>query len=111
VGAGGRVHRLRGQGYLTLPFMPLVIARLTGIRTAEQYRVFLPIALAVGTMAAGVEASIAALGDIASPVTTVTVAVAVGVAAYGIALYVVARPVLQLGLSLVGQLHPSQEAV
>jgi O-antigen/teichoic acid export membrane protein len=98
------------RGYLTLPFMPLIIARLTGIPAARQYRVFLPIAIAVATMAVCVESVIVALSGVSSPLATIAAASAVAALSYGIALYVVARPVLQLGLSFLAQLRPSKEA-
>ncbi len=39
------------RSYLTMPFMPLVLARLTGVPAVRQYRVYVPIAVAALAMA------------------------------------------------------------
>ncbi|HXJ02593.1 MAG TPA: oligosaccharide flippase family protein, partial [Micropepsaceae bacterium] len=98
------------RGYLTMPFTPLIIARLTGIPAAVQYRVFAPVVLAVLIMAICVEATIIALGGVAAPFAMIAASIAVGVFSYGMTLYVVARPVLQLGMSFLTHLRPSQAA-
>jgi PST family polysaccharide transporter len=98
------------RSYLTMPFMPFVIARLTGMSAAEQYRVFVPVLVAVAIMAVLVEATIVVLDGALPPFATIAAAVVVGATSYGLALYLFARPVLQLGLSFLTQLRPSQAA-
>jgi hypothetical protein len=98
------------RSYLTMPFMPFVIARLTGMSAAEQYRVFVPVLVAVAIMAVSVEATIVVLDGALPPFATIAAAVVVGATSYGLALYLFARPVLQLGLSFLTQLRPSQAA-
>ena len=97
------------RGYLAMPFMPLVLARLTGIPAAAQYRAFAPVAFAGAIMAFCVEGTIMALGN-APPLATIAAAVALGAFSYTIALYLVARPVLRLGLSFLTQLRLSEAA-
>jgi O-antigen/teichoic acid export membrane protein len=97
------------RGYATLPFMPHVIARLTGIRAATQYRVCAPILLAVAIMAMIAEAVILTIGDLTTPAIVVAAATLAGVLGYGLALYLVALPAFRLGASFLGQLRPRQE--
>ena len=98
------------RGYLTLPFMPFVISRLTGVRAGAQYRVFRPIVLAVSVMAIAVESMMIGLGGVLTPLALTAAAATAGIVAYAIALYVVAWPALRLGASFLAQMRPSQKA-
>jgi PST family polysaccharide transporter len=97
------------RGYLTLPFMPLIIARLTGIRASAQYAVFGPVVLASAVMAASIELVIFAFGSWLSPLLMTALTLSVGVLAYVLALCLFARPQLRLGVSFLTQLRPSSE--
>lgn len=99
------------RGYVSLPFLPLLIARLTGISAWKQYRVFGPIALAAIILALAVKGLIVTFGDVLTPIEMTAAAILVGAAAYTLALYLFARPALQLGASLLAHLHPRQKAV
>jgi PST family polysaccharide transporter len=96
------------RGYITFPFMPLVLAKLTGIPAARQYRVFVPVAAATTVMAGAISALMAALdGRLPPPLLLATVLVA-GAAAYAATLLLVARTALQKGLAMLGHIHPRQ---
>ena len=96
------------RGYTTLPFMPFVIARLTGISASAQFRVCAPILFAVAIMAMIAEAVILTIGDLTTPAIVVAAATLAGVLGYGLALYLVALPAFRLGTSFLGQLRPHQ---
>ena len=98
------------RGYATLPFMPVVIARLTGIHARTQYRVCAPILSAVAIMAVIAEAVILTIGDHTTPAAVVAAATVAGVLSYTLALYFVALPAFRLVTSFLGQLRPQQEA-
>lgn len=89
------------RGYATLPLQPLIIERLSGVSAAAQYRVYGPVLLATAFMCAVVLALEAATGGALSPALLAIAEVAAGVAAYGAALYFVARPALRLGVSML----------
>jgi O-antigen/teichoic acid export membrane protein len=95
------------RGYATLPFMPFVIARLTGIHAAAQYRVFAPIAFATAIMAAAVESLIAALGNVLPPTAMTAAAIALGIAVYVGAVCLLARPAVKVGVSFLAQWTPN----
>jgi PST family polysaccharide transporter len=99
------------RGYLTLPFMPVVISRLTEVPAARQYRVFLPILFAAALMAASVAALLSSLSGILGPIGLIAAAVAFGFTVYALALSILARPALRLGASFLAQLWPAQEPV
>jgi PST family polysaccharide transporter len=99
------------RGYLTLPFMPLVIARLTAVPPATQYRVFIPIIIAASIMAFAIEVTLVALHVVLTPLALLSAAATVAVGVYAVALSVVARPALKLGASFFAQLRPRQDPV
>jgi len=96
------------RGYITFPFMPLVLAKLTGISAARQYRVFLPVAAATAIMAGVVCALLTALDGRFPPPLLLAIVLTAGAAAYAATLLVVARAALQKGLAMLGQLPPRQ---
>lgn len=95
------------RGYVTLPFMPLVIARLTGISARTQYSVFLPIFASVAIMAVAVELVIFASSTVVSPPVLALAVLGTGALTYGAALYVFAPPALRRGASFLAQLRPN----
>jgi O-antigen/teichoic acid export membrane protein len=97
------------RGYITLPFMPLLIARLTGIRASEQYAVYLPIVFAGAVMAVAVEAFVMMVGGALSPPLLTLAALMLGAVAYGSALRLFAGPALRRGAILLAELRPRQE--
>jgi len=96
------------RGYITLPFMPLIIARLTGLPARRQYGVFLPIAAAALLMA-GAELGLMPLlaHHLRAPLLLAATLVA-GAIAYGSALYALDRRALQKGFSILKHLQPQQ---
>jgi PST family polysaccharide transporter len=96
------------RGYITFPFMPLVLAKLTGIPAARQYGVFIPVAVATTVMAGAVSALLTVLAGRLSPPLLLTTVLAAGAAVYVATLLVVARAALQKGLTMLGHLHPRQ---
>jgi predicted MFS family arabinose efflux permease len=95
------------RGYVTLPFMPIVIARLTGITARKQYLALVPILSSAAIMAAVVETLIVVSGAVVSPLVLTIAAIASGALTYGFALYLFASPALRLGASFLAQLRPS----
>lgn len=108
-GLGPAAAAFVARGYLTLPFMPLIIARLTGISAGAQYAVFTPVILASATMGASMEAMILAFGDTLSALPMLVLLLSAGAFAYALALCLFARPQLRLGVSFLTQLRPSHE--
>jgi O-antigen/teichoic acid export membrane protein len=96
------------RGYVTLPFMPIVIARLTGISARKQYGVLIPILGSVALMGGVVEALIIVLSGSVSPLTITATALGSGAAIYALALYVFASPALKLSASFLAQLRPNR---
>ncbi|HUN51923.1 MAG TPA: lipopolysaccharide biosynthesis protein [Candidatus Sulfotelmatobacter sp.] len=94
------------RGYITLPVMPVFIARVTGVSAWAQYRVFGPIILATATMAAAVQTLLALLGGRLHPLALLLGAVPLGAAAYVLGLFLFARPALRLGASVLGEIRP-----
>jgi O-antigen/teichoic acid export membrane protein len=95
------------RGYVTLPFMPLIIARLTGLSASRQYGVFLPIILAAGLMAAAEEIAMILLAHrLGAPILLAAI-LTVGAIVYGVALYALDRRALQKGLSVLRHLQPA----
>jgi O-antigen/teichoic acid export membrane protein len=99
------------RGYVTLPFMPLVIARLTGVPAARQYGVFLPIAIAACVMVATQQTAMTLLLHRAAAPLLLAIIVAAGVIAYGGALYLLDKRALQKGFSALRHLQPQQASV
>jgi PST family polysaccharide transporter len=97
------------RGYVTLPFMPLLIARITGNGASEQYAVYWPILAAVGAMAAAVEGLLSMFDGAFSPVVLTAVALIAGAAVYGAVLSLLAGPALRRGAALLGHLRPREE--
>jgi O-antigen/teichoic acid export membrane protein len=96
------------RGYVTLPFMPIVIAQLTGVSARKQYGVFVPILLSTGIMAIVVEILLVVAGALVpAPILTIA-AIAAGASSYGVALYVLASPALRLVASFLAELRPTQ---
>ena len=96
------------RSYVVLPTLPLVIARLTGIRLITQIGVYGPIILAAAVMAVSVEMLIRGIGGVLSPLALTAAATGFGAAMYILALYLFARPALRLGISVLADLRPSQ---
>ncbi len=99
------------RGYVTLPFMPIVIARLTGIPARKQYGVLVPILGAVAIMAGLVEGLIMVLSGLLSPIALTAVAIVAGVLIYILALYVFASAALKLSTSFLAHLRPNRVLV
>ena len=97
------------RGYITLPFMPLLIARLTGIRASEQYAVYLPIVFAGAVMAVAVEAFVLLVDGAFSPLILTLTALTLGAIVYGSALWLVAGSALRRGATFLAELRPRQE--
>lgn len=96
------------RGYVTLPFMPVVIARLTGISAASQYRVYAPVALAATLMGGTIWAAMTALeGKLPTP-EVLLLALTAGAVVYAGALYASARPALKTGYSFLTHLKPGR---
>jgi O-antigen/teichoic acid export membrane protein len=95
------------RGYVTLPFMPLIIARLTGLPASRQYAVFLPIAIATLLMA-GAELGVMPLlaHHLRAPLLLIAT-LTVGAITYGTALYALDRRALRKGLSIFKHLQPA----
>lgn len=95
------------RGYVTLPFMPLIIARLTGLPASRQYGVFLPIAIATGLMA-GAELGVMPLlaHHLRAPLLLIVILL-LGALTYGTALYALDRPALRKGLSIFKHFQPA----
>lgn len=96
------------RGYVTLPFMPLVIARLTHVPAGRQYAVFLPIAVAAVLMAAAEQALMSGLAHRLGPPLLLAVTLPAGALAYCATLYALDRPALQKGLSIFRHLQPQR---
>ncbi|HKQ43981.1 MAG TPA: lipopolysaccharide biosynthesis protein [Rhizomicrobium sp.] len=96
------------RGYITLPFMPIVLARLTGIPAARQYRALVPIAAAALIMAVTISASMAEFDGKIAPILILVFALISGGIAYGVALLVFARPAIQRGFAILGHLQPGK---
>ena len=94
------------RGYVTLPFMPLIIAQLTGLAASRQYAVFLPIAIAT-VMMAGAELGVMSLltHHLRAPLL-LTVTLLAGAIIYGTALYALDRRALRKGFSIFKHLQP-----
>jgi O-antigen/teichoic acid export membrane protein len=99
------------RGYATLPALPFVIRRLTGVSAGDQYRAFVPVLAASAIMALVTIAFEAAAARRLDEVTLAITTMAVCAASYAAALYVVARPTLRLGVSVLGVVRARQEAV
>ena len=96
------------RGYVTLPFMPLDIARLPGVPAARQYGVFAPIAIAACVMVAAQQAAITIFAHrAAAPLLLVIIAVT-GAMAFGTAIYLLDKRALRKGLSALRHLQPQQ---
>ena len=95
------------RGYVTLPFMPLVIARLTGLTVARQYGVFLPILAAAIAMAGAEQAALTFLARALGVPFLLAAALAGGALAYGVTLYALDRRALQKGFSILKHLQPA----
>jgi PST family polysaccharide transporter len=95
------------RGYITLPFMPLIIARLTHVPAGRQYAVFLPIAAAAVLMAVMEQTVMTGLAHRLSAPLLLTAVLGAGALAYGAALYALDRPALQKGLSILKHLQPA----
>jgi O-antigen/teichoic acid export membrane protein len=95
------------RGYVTLPFMPLVIARLTHVPASRQYAVFLPIAAAALLMAIAEEAILSGFAHRLNTPLLLISTLAAGALAYGAALYALDRPAIQKGLSILRHLQPA----
>jgi O-antigen/teichoic acid export membrane protein len=95
------------RGYVTLPFMPLVIARLTHVPASRQYAVFLPIAAAALLMAIAEEAILSGLAHRLNTPLLLVSTLAAGALAYGAALYALDKPAIQKGLSILRHLQPA----
>lgn len=94
------------RGYATLPFMPLVIGRLTGLRARRQYRLFVPILIAAGIMVAAEEAVMRALAHrLAAPLQLAAV-LAAGAIVYGVTLYALDRHAIYRRLAVLKHLQP-----
>ena len=93
------------RGYLTLPFMPLVIARLTGLSAAKQYKVYAPVAAAALTMALSMQVSTASLATLPA-LAILGVCCLVGAVGYLLTLYLTAKPAMRVGLSFLSHLRP-----
>jgi PST family polysaccharide transporter len=99
------------RGYLTLPFMPVVIARLTGLSALRQYRVYLPVALAAILMAGAIDALMTALEGKIPDFEILLIALIAGAGVYAGALFASARPALKTGYSFLTHLKPGQSSV
>ena len=94
------------RGYATLPFMPLVIARLTGLHAGRQYRLFVPILIAAGIMAVAEEAVMRALAHrLAAPLQLAAV-LGVGAIVYCATLYALDRHAIHRRLAVLKHLQP-----
>ena len=103
----GVIERLAAfvfRGYATMPFMPVVIARLTGLSAIRQYRVYVPILLAGALMGATIKGLMMLLGG-KMP------AIAAGANVYAATLFAAARPALRTGYSFLTHLRPGQRPV
>ena len=98
------------RGYVTLPFMPLVIARLTSLSAWRQYRVYAPVALAALLMGGAIQAVMAMLDGKLPRFEVLLAALAAGAAAYAVTLYFLARPALKTGYSFLTHLKPGQSS-
>ena len=96
------------RGYVTLPFMPVVIAQLTGITAQKQYGVLVPILGSVAIMGGVVEGLIIMLSGLLSPLALTAAAVALGALIYTLALYVFAPTALRLSASFLAHLRPNR---
>ena len=94
------------RGYLTLPFMPLVIARLTGVSAGKQYKVYAPIAAATVAMALIMQVSTASLATTLPALVILGLCFLVGTGGYLLTLYLIAKPAMRVGLSFLGHLRP-----
>ncbi len=99
------------RGYATLPFMPLVIARLTGLSASRQYQVYLPVVLAAALMAAAIEALMVMLKGTVPDIAMLLAALAAGAVIYAGALFASAKPALKTGYSFLTHLKPGQSSV
>jgi O-antigen/teichoic acid export membrane protein len=96
------------RGYATLPIMPIVIARLTGISARKQYSALVPVFGAVVLMAVMMEGLIILLsGSVSAPALAAS-SIGLGALVYGAGLYVFARPALQLAASFLAELPPTR---
>lgn len=96
------------RGYVTLPLMPLIIARLTGVPATRQYAVFLPLALATALMAMAEELALTALAGTVTDAFLLAAVLTTGAVVYGAALYVLDRRAIQKGFSILKHLQPQQ---
>ncbi len=94
------------RGLVLTPVLPYVVARLAGVPAGPQYRAFIPIFAATSAMAIAIETIIYLVGASLPPLALTVVTVALGGLTYAVALFVFARPVILLGLSVLGDLHP-----
>jgi PST family polysaccharide transporter len=94
------------RGYVTLPFLPLVIAWLTGLPAMRQYRAFLPVAVATLLMAGACAVVMDALGPRLAPPLLLAVSVAAGALVYGVAIFALDRSAVRKGLSFFNHLQP-----
>jgi hypothetical protein len=95
------------RGYVTLPFMPLIIARLTGLPAARQYGVFIPIAIGACVMVGAQETAMSMLGHRWAAPLVVAATLAAGAICYGLTLYALDRRALQKGFSALRHLQPA----
>jgi PST family polysaccharide transporter len=98
------------RGYVTLPFMPLVIARLAGIPATRQYGVFLPIIAAALLMTAAELAVMKLLGPALPAPVLLAAILAAGAVMYGAVLFALDRQALQKALAMLKHLKPQQAA-
>jgi PST family polysaccharide transporter len=99
------------RGYATLPFMPLVIARLTGISALRQYRVYLPIGLGAALMGGMMESLMMLLDGKIPDFAVLLAALAAGGLVYAGTLFASAKPALKTGYSFLAHLRPGQSSV
>jgi O-antigen/teichoic acid export membrane protein len=97
------------RGYVASPTFPFIISRLTGITLFKQASVYGPVLAAAAAMAVVVETVIQTLGPMLTPFELTAAAILCGAATYALALYLLARPALRLGVSILSELIPRQK--
>lgn len=94
------------RSLLSAPIVVRIIARITGLKAAHLYRVYVPVLAAAVPMVIAVEA-VMRWGHL-PPIALLALASVTGLTSYAAGLALFGQPALKLGASMLADLRPSQ---
>jgi O-antigen/teichoic acid export membrane protein len=99
------------RALFSAPMLVLLIARITGIRAAHLFHIYVPVLGAAIPMVVFVEGALRLFSTHLSPLNITLLAFVIGIASYGIGLLIFGRSALKLGVAILADLRPSQRPV